>query len=38
MTRSERADTQMVAMNDTRHMRDAVFFEWPDVRQRSSRF
>jgi uncharacterized membrane protein len=38
MTQSERADTQMVAMNDTRHMRDAVFFEGPDVRQRLSRF
>ena len=28
----------MVAMNDTDHMRDAVFFEGPDVRQRLSRF
>ena len=28
----------MVAMNDTEHMRDAVFFEGPDVRQRLSRF
>jgi len=25
-------------MNDVQHMRDAVFFEGPDVRQRSSRF
>jgi uncharacterized hydrophobic protein (TIGR00271 family) len=25
-------------MNNTEHMRDAVFFEGPDVRQRSSRF
>jgi uncharacterized hydrophobic protein (TIGR00271 family) len=28
----------MVEINDTKHMRDAVFFEGPDVRQRSSRF
>src|SRR5215207_8206939 len=28
----------MVVMNDTKQMRDAVFFEGPDVRQRSSRF
>jgi len=28
----------MVMMNDTKQMRDAVFFEGPDVRQRSSRF
>ena len=38
MTQSERADTQMAVMNDTKHMRDAVFFEGPEVRQRSSRF
>src|SRR5918998_4659599 len=25
-------------MNDVQHMRDAVFFEGPDIRQRSSRF
>jgi uncharacterized hydrophobic protein (TIGR00271 family) len=28
----------MAVMNETKHMRDAVFFEGPDVRQRSSRF
>ncbi len=28
----------MAVMNDTKHMRDAVFFEGPDVRQRLSRF
>jgi uncharacterized hydrophobic protein (TIGR00271 family) len=38
MTQSESTDTQMAVMNDTKHMRDAVFFEGPDVRQRLSRF
>jgi uncharacterized hydrophobic protein (TIGR00271 family) len=38
VTRSDRPDTQTAGMNDTNHMRDAVFFEGPDVRQRSSRF
>jgi uncharacterized hydrophobic protein (TIGR00271 family) len=38
MTQSESADTQMAVMNDTKHMRDAVFFEGSDVRQRLSRF
>jgi hypothetical protein len=28
----------MVVMNDKQHIRDAVFFEGPEVRQRSSRF
>jgi uncharacterized hydrophobic protein (TIGR00271 family) len=28
----------MVMMNDTQHIRDAVFFEGPDIRQRLSRF
>jgi uncharacterized hydrophobic protein (TIGR00271 family) len=28
----------MAVMNDTKQMRDAVFFEGPDVRQRSSRY
>jgi uncharacterized membrane protein len=28
----------MVVMNDTQHIRDAVFFEGPDIRQRLSRF
>jgi uncharacterized membrane protein len=28
----------MVVMNDTKHIRDAVFFEGPEVRQRLSRF
>lgn len=36
MQESERVDTEM--MNDRKHMRDAVFFEGPEVRQRSSRF
>jgi len=38
MTRSERADTKRVAINDTKHMRDAVFFDGPEVRHRLSRF
>src|SRR5215203_6293528 len=37
-TQTGKGDTKMVVMNDTRHMRDAVFFEGPDVRQRMSRF
>ena len=37
MEQSARVDTNMV-MNATDHMRDAVFFEGPDVRHRSSRF
>jgi hypothetical protein len=38
MQESERVDTKIVMMNDREHMRDAVFFEGPEVRQRSSRF
>src|SRR5687768_8241273 len=38
MQESERVDTEMMMMNDREHMRDAVFFEGPEVRQRSSRF
>jgi uncharacterized membrane protein len=36
MQESQRVDTKM--MNESEHMRDAVFFEGPEVRQRSSRF
>src|SRR5215211_1127310 len=36
MQESKRVDTEM--MNESEHMRDAVFFEGPEVRQRSSRF
>src|SRR5215212_7466239 len=36
MQESKRVDTPM--MNESEHMRDAVFFEGPEVRQRSSRF
>lgn len=35
---SREVDTNMVVMNTTEHMRDAVFFEVPAVRQRLSRF
>jgi uncharacterized hydrophobic protein (TIGR00271 family) len=38
MQESERVDRQMVIVNDREHVRDAVFFEGPEVRQRSSRF
>jgi uncharacterized membrane protein len=38
MQESERVDTEIVMMNDREYMRDAVFFEGPEVRQRSSRF
>jgi uncharacterized hydrophobic protein (TIGR00271 family) len=38
MNHSEGAGTEMAMMNDTRHMRDAVFFEGPEVRQRLSKF
>ena len=38
MERSEGAGTETAMMNDTKHMRDAVFFEGPEVRQRLSRF
>jgi uncharacterized membrane protein len=36
MQESKRVDTEM--MNESEHMRDAAFFEGPEVRQRSSRF
>src|SRR5215216_2812568 len=36
MQESKRVDTEM--KNESEHMRDAVFFEGPEVRQRSSRF
>jgi uncharacterized hydrophobic protein (TIGR00271 family) len=36
MQESKRVDTEM--MNESEHMRDAVFFEGPEVRRRSSRF
>jgi len=35
---SRAVDTEMEAKNTTEHMRDAVFFEGPNVRQRLSRF
>lgn len=38
MKQSERADTNMGVMNDTEHMRNAVFFDGPEARQRLSRF
>ena len=38
MQESERIDTETLMMNDREHMRDAVFFEGPEIRQRSSRF